>query len=57
MDDGIAYFARAVSYLRIMFIKLSTGVGIIKDSLSVFVGQNKLECFSVSSFFLAFNYI
>jgi hypothetical protein len=37
-DDGKAYFDRAVSYLRKMFIKLTTGVGIIEDFLSVSVG-------------------
>ncbi len=51
MDDATAYFAWAVSYLRKMFIKLTTGAVVIK--LFFFVNANKLDRLSLAKFFQA----
>ncbi len=54
MDDVTTYFASAVSYLRKMFIKLTTGAVVIKLFFLVTATQeNKLDRLSLAKFFQA----
>jgi hypothetical protein len=41
MNDGTTYFARAVSYVRKMFMKSTTGVDVIKFFFLVTDGETK----------------
>jgi hypothetical protein len=49
--DSTAYFARAVSYVRKMFMQLTAGVNVKKTLFSCVVDTltNKLECLPLTS--------